>query len=53
MAGGLLWPLFPMELRRLASTEASALVERLVAAMESEIEATTKRIQANGDLALA
>jgi hypothetical protein len=42
-----------MELRRLASTEASALVERLVAAMESEIEATTKRIQANGDLALA
>jgi hypothetical protein len=53
MAEGLLSPLVPMELRRLASTEASALAERLVAAMEGEIEATTKRIQASADSALA
>jgi hypothetical protein len=38
-----------MEFRGLVTTEVSALVERLVAAMEAEVEATRKRTQATAD----
>jgi hypothetical protein len=42
-----------MEFGRLATTEASALVERLVVAMATEVEAATKQTQATADIALA
>jgi predicted nuclease with TOPRIM domain len=42
-----------MDFRQFATTEASALVERLAAAMATDIEATTKQIQAGADVALA
>jgi hypothetical protein len=42
-----------MDLRQLASTEASALAERLSTAMTAEIQAAAERTQATADAALA
>jgi len=42
-----------MPFKRLATTEVSALVERLVAAMEAEVNAATKTTQATADTTLA
>jgi hypothetical protein len=44
---------YPMQFKRLATTEVSALVERLAAAMTTEIEAATKTTQAAADNTLA
>jgi hypothetical protein len=42
-----------MELRQIATAEVSALIERLTAAMEAEVEATRKQSQASADVALS